>query len=46
MITLLIGSLVALSGYLALLLQSARAENAALRTAVSSLKRQLVKRRS
>jgi hypothetical protein len=46
MTSLFIGGLVLLSGYLALRLGSANAENATLRAQVASLKRQLVKRRS
>jgi hypothetical protein len=41
----LIGVLVALAGYLAVLLQSSQAENVTLRATVASLKRQLVKHR-
>jgi hypothetical protein len=46
MITMLIGALIALIGYLALRLRSTHAENETLRATVASLKRQLVKRRS
>jgi hypothetical protein len=46
MTTVLIGVLIALSGYLALLLASARSENTTLRATVASLKKQLAKRRS
>lgn len=42
----LIGGLILLAGYLAVCLQSARAENATLRATVISLKRQLVKHRA
>jgi hypothetical protein len=45
MTTILIAGLIALTGYLAVRLQSARAENATLRANVASLKRQLVKHR-
>jgi hypothetical protein len=46
MTTVLIGILTLLSGYLAMRLGSARAENVTLRAQVASLKRQLVGRRS
>jgi hypothetical protein len=42
----LIGTLIALAGYLAIRLQSTQAENVALRASVASLKRQLGKHRS
>jgi hypothetical protein len=45
MITILIGTLIALAGYLSVRLQSSQAENATLRASVASLKRQLVKHR-
>jgi len=41
----LIGTLIAVAGYLAIRLQSVHAENATLRATVASLKRQLVKHR-
>lgn len=46
MTVVVIGGLIALSAYLALLLASARSENATLRVSVNSLKKQLAKRRS
>jgi len=46
MTAVLIGGLTALSGYLGLLLLSARSENTTLRVTVASLKKQLAKRRS
>jgi hypothetical protein len=46
MTSLLIGALLVLSGYLAMRLHSAHAENETLRTTVISLKRQLVKHRT
>lgn len=46
MTTVLLGGLMVLSGYLALLLASARSENTTLRATVASLKKQLVKRRA
>lgn len=46
MTSVLIGALILLSGYLALRLRSAHAENETLRATVISLKRQLVKHRT
>jgi hypothetical protein len=46
MMTLLIGGLIALVGYLAVRLRSTHTENETLRATVASLKRQLVRRRS
>ena len=46
MTAVLIGGLIALSGYLALLVASARSENVTLRATVASLKKQLAKRRT
>jgi hypothetical protein len=42
----LIGGLIILSGYLAVLLASTRSENTTLRATVVSLKKQLAKRRA
>jgi hypothetical protein len=46
MTTVLIGGFIVLTGYLAVRLRAAHAENATLRAAITSLKRQLAKRRS
>lgn len=46
MISVLIGGLIVLAGYLAVRLQSANAENETLRATVISLKRQLVRHRT